>query len=369
MDIDLLQAQSSTTTKNINIINNNNNNRLTTPTFKIQPLQKTSPTIYTIDIEKPNHNQFLGPYNDKFKIKIEKNFYQQDQTVIGNQNEDLISKCFEMSKKSTQISTQLREEYERSLFLFHILNHFNQNPPTKNLDYQLPEKLVILVFDTETTGLEFEDQIIEITFINILNGDSFYGKVKPTVPLSSESYCAHGISLKELDNCLEWESLQGKLDSFFQQYIDHKIVIIAHNVTFDRYKLWKMVKDQVHCIPFDKIIFINSIEIFLSFGPFKKKDSEKDESMALSNLIEIFSPPSIEISQRHRSSYDKEKEKEKIYSHSLSTISSRRKDNTGSSFPVLFFWFFLRILLTSVIINMDFQRKNISVELISGFFS
>ncbi len=113
---------------------------------------------------------------------------------------------------------------------------FFQHPVHKHeLDQQLLRKIPIVVFDTETTGLDPSggDEIISIGGMRLVNGrllheEYFEQLVDPQRHLSSESIKIHGI----LPEMLQGQpTIEEVLPRFFQFTADS--VLLAHNAAFD----------------------------------------------------------------------------------------------------------------------------------------
>jgi exodeoxyribonuclease X len=92
----------------------------------------------------------------------------------------------------------------------------------------------IAVIDTETTGLDPSDQVLEVAVVQgtwngkILSLDStFTSLVRPTVPVKPEARAAHHISDDELRKAPTWEKLAKKLPDLTG------CVVAAHNAPFD----------------------------------------------------------------------------------------------------------------------------------------
>lgn len=69
----------------------------------------------------------------------------------------------------------------------------------------------LVVLDTETTGLESADQIIELAIINMAGETLFNQRFKPTVKIHPQAEAVHGISENELANCPSWPAYQKQI--------------------------------------------------------------------------------------------------------------------------------------------------------------
>ena len=68
-----------------------------------------------------------------------------------------------------------------------------------------------VVLDTETTGLERKDQIIEIAVLDQHKNTLLNTRLKPTCNINPEAESIHGISLNELQNAPEFPTIYEKL--------------------------------------------------------------------------------------------------------------------------------------------------------------
>ena len=85
-----------------------------------------------------------------------------------------------------------------------------------------------VVLDTETTGLERKDQIIEIAVLDQHKNTLLNTRLKPTCNINPEAESIHGISLNELQNAPEFPTIYEKL----KQILTDKPVVIF-NANFD----------------------------------------------------------------------------------------------------------------------------------------
>lgn len=84
------------------------------------------------------------------------------------------------------------------------------------------------VLDTETTGLGYNDEIVQIAVVNWDKEVLLNTLVRPTVPISSEAARIHGIGNKEVIDAPTFDSVFLKL---LQAINDREIII--YNVSFD----------------------------------------------------------------------------------------------------------------------------------------
>lgn len=62
----------------------------------------------------------------------------------------------------------------------------------------LAEKGRHVILDTETTGLELEDQVIQLAIIDLAGNELFNSLLRPTVPVSDGAFAVHLISSEQL---------------------------------------------------------------------------------------------------------------------------------------------------------------------------
>lgn len=85
-----------------------------------------------------------------------------------------------------------------------------------------------LYLDTETTGLEENRQIIEISLVDADLNLLFHSKVKPTIQIGEKAIKVHGINLDDLADEPTFEEIS---DKFFSSMDGKKI--IGYNIEFD----------------------------------------------------------------------------------------------------------------------------------------
>lgn len=117
-----------------------------------------------------------------------------------------------------------------------------------------------LAFDTETTGLESEDQIIQWAVCDQYGVVLGSGYVKPTVPISDGAFEKHGISEDQLVGA----PLFAEAWPTIRDLLVGKIVVI-YNANFDIGKLYGSARAYQIEIPYDAIKSVCAMELFAEF--------------------------------------------------------------------------------------------------------
>ncbi|MHB8596685.1 MAG: 3'-5' exonuclease [Ktedonobacteraceae bacterium] len=117
-----------------------------------------------------------------------------------------------------------------------------------------------VTFDTETTGLEWEDQIIQWAVCSQEGTVLGSGYVKPTVPISEGAFAIHGIREEQLANAPTFAEVWPTL----QELITGKTVVI-YNADFDIGKLWSSARAYTIDIPYDAIKSECAMDLFARF--------------------------------------------------------------------------------------------------------
>ena len=118
---------------------------------------------------------------------------------------------------------------------FHDFSIAELPPPEAGLAHTRLEALEMVVFDTETTGLDLRggDQIISLAACRILRSrllaqDSFEQLINPQRPIPPESTAIHGLTDQDVANAPPIEVVLPR----FRQYVGQG-VLVAHNAAFD----------------------------------------------------------------------------------------------------------------------------------------
>ena len=110
----------------------------------------------------------------------------------------------------------------------------------------------LIIFDTETTGLNEEDRIIQIgAIISELGNPNYfeepYNELCSTdIPIKIESISIHGIRQKDIDDKPLFS--QTNFKKRFDELNSEENYLIAHNIDFDKRMLEKEgYKDKINC--------------------------------------------------------------------------------------------------------------------------
>ncbi len=110
----------------------------------------------------------------------------------------------------------------------------------------------LIIFDTETTGLNEEDKIIQVgAIISELGNPNYfeapYNELCSTdIPIKIESMSIHGIRQSDIEYKPKFN--QTKFKKRFDELNDDKNYLIAHNLEFDKKMLEKEgYKDKIKC--------------------------------------------------------------------------------------------------------------------------
>ncbi|MDQ2717175.1 MAG: 3'-5' exonuclease, partial [Chloroflexota bacterium] len=117
-----------------------------------------------------------------------------------------------------------------------------------------------VTYDAETTGLEWEDQVIQWAICTQDGEILGSGFVKPTVPISQGAFEVHGIREEQLAAAPSfaemWPVISGLLIG--------KTVVI-YNANFDIGKLWSSARPYNIEIPYDFIKDVCAMDLFAQF--------------------------------------------------------------------------------------------------------
>lgn len=114
------------------------------------------------------------------------------------------------------------------------LSLFDWRPtPPAQESVPAPRELKIIVFDCETTGIDFtRDQVIELCVQHGLEAhvaQSRTWRIKPGVPIHPAAQAVHGISLADLADCATFAEYADEIAMVFAS----ADVIVGYNLSFD----------------------------------------------------------------------------------------------------------------------------------------
>ena len=117
-----------------------------------------------------------------------------------------------------------------------------------------------VTYDSETTGLEWEDQIIQWAVCSQEGEVLGSGDIKPTVPISVGAYAIHGISEEQLAGAPSFAQVWPVISDLL---IGRTVVI--YNANFDISKI--LSSGQAHGIevPYDFVKDVCAMELFARF--------------------------------------------------------------------------------------------------------
>lgn len=157
------------------------------------------------------------------------------------------------------------------------------NPETGKFNVDLT------VFDTETTGLDYDDRIIQIGAVKIYAENkrrSNYNKYfDPEMEVPQEAVDIHGLTREKLLNEHEAKPIEQDLRNFYNKFAKHS-VLVAYNAKFDIGKLnyeidqfnehcpsaHGSLKERERCLVLDPFLMVQRIHPFL--GAKKKLESQ-----------------------------------------------------------------------------------------------
>ena len=131
-----------------------------------------------------------------------------------------------------------------------------------------------VIFDTETTGLREADRIIEISFIEVIDGiktgRSYHTFLNPGVNVTEKAYEIHRITNERVKDCPKFKD---KVEEIIEFIGDSHLV--AHNAGFDRDMLNKDMIDA-GWDPYPDSRFIDTLKMARFLYPQDKKHRQDD---------------------------------------------------------------------------------------------
>jgi DNA polymerase-3 subunit epsilon len=92
----------------------------------------------------------------------------------------------------------------------------------------------IVVLDTETTGLEPKDTVIELALLNVSGEVLLHTLLRPAGPISSTAQAVHGLTAADLEQAPSFANVWPRLHALLTQY-----PLVSYNSAFDLRLLWQ----------------------------------------------------------------------------------------------------------------------------------
>lgn len=158
-----------------------------------------------------------------------------------------IADCVPMREK--RVATEKQIEAGKALGALSKKNSKRGQAATKAQALLAADPLFI---DTETTGLESSDQVIELAVVNVLGQVLLETRLRPTVPIHPEAQGLHGISIESLTDAPTWpqvakqlkQLLQGRAVVAFNHDFDSRLLLQTASTFGDDYASWRGTE---HC--------------------------------------------------------------------------------------------------------------------------
>jgi DNA polymerase III epsilon subunit-like protein len=137
----------------------------------------------------------------------------------------------------------------------------------------------VLVLDTETTGVEFGDEVIELAVIDVSGRVLFETKLRPTVDIHPEAFAVHEICIHDLDDAPTWPDIAPRLKAL----LDGRDVV-AFNSEFDTRLLAQTAEafgDDLGAWTFKE-----HCAMALAVQAFSERANQRYRSISLANAID-----------------------------------------------------------------------------------
>lgn len=117
-----------------------------------------------------------------------------------------------------------------------------------------------VTYDSETTGLEWEDQVIQWAVCdqegNVLGG----GYVKPTVPITAGAYAKHHIREEQLTGASTFAEVWPTIHELLAGR-----TVVMYNASFDLGKIWSSAQVYGIEVPYDSLKTVCAMHLFARF--------------------------------------------------------------------------------------------------------
>lgn len=149
--------------------------------------------------------------------------------------------------------------------------------------------------DTETTGLDKEAEIVEISIVDFDGSLLFSSLVKPSRPIPSEAQCIHHISNEDVAKASPWPILWPRIRSFL-----YSRPVAAYNAPFD-YKMMQQSHARYRLPWRDNL---NMVDILPLYSDYRAVWDPMRRSMKYFRLEEAGAYFQIPLINEHRSEAD-----------------------------------------------------------------
>lgn len=110
-----------------------------------------------------------------------------------------------------------------------------------------------VILDTETTGLNGSDQVIEIAVVDWYGNTLINQRIRPTVLINPGAQSVHGISAADLEGCPSWPDIADQV----RGALEGRPVVIF-NASYDRRMLYQTAKSTVGLDDVDWILNLDT---------------------------------------------------------------------------------------------------------------
>lgn len=189
----------------------------------IKEWRETIENWYYKDIDEVS-----GKFIDEDRVK--EAFETAKNADFKKDNWDIISDYIEEYDFDINLEPlpELQKLWEGSLFSFaeYLEERYESEKPTPQSQISLENSVIL---DTETTGLDYDDEIVQIAIIDGETGEKLLNElVKPTKPISKESSNIHNITNEKVANSPSYNEIHQKV-----LIILNDKNIIVYNSDFD----------------------------------------------------------------------------------------------------------------------------------------
>ena len=138
-----------------------------------------------------------------------------------------------------------------------------------------PDPVRVVVFDCETTGIDFaKDQIIELCIQHGLDDHAkrTVWRIKPSVPIEPAAQAVHGISMEDLATCPSFADLADEIVETFANCD----VMVGYNLMFDidmiQAELARLGRPPIEL---EGKIVVDALRLWQSFEPWSLQGAHK----------------------------------------------------------------------------------------------